>query len=45
MKGARRVREEAVGKGLSSGNHLDGQAGRDSISTSLAAYFICAHVA
>jgi len=33
MKVARQVREGAVGKGLSSG------------STSLAAYFICAHVA
>jgi hypothetical protein len=40
MKVARWVREEAVGKGLSSGNHLAFQAGRNSISTSLAAYFM-----
>ncbi|EFH80405.1 hypothetical protein [Ktedonobacter racemifer] len=40
MKVARWVREETVGKGLSPGNHLKYQAGRDSISTSLAVYFI-----
>jgi hypothetical protein len=40
MKVARWVREETVGKGLSSGNHLAFQAGRNSISTSLAVYFI-----
>jgi len=40
MKVARWVREGAVGKGLSSGNHLAFQAGRNSISTSLAAYFM-----
>jgi hypothetical protein len=42
MKVARHVREGAVGKGLSSGYHLDFQAGRSSISTSLAVYFISA---
>ncbi len=42
MKVARWVREWTVGKGLSSGNHLAGQAGRNSISTSLAVYFMCA---
>ncbi|WP_075164657.1 hypothetical protein [Ktedonobacter racemifer] len=40
MKVARWVREETVGKGLSPGNHLKHQAGRDSISTSLAVYFM-----
>ena len=40
MKVARWVREETVGKGLSSGNHLECQAGRDNISTSLAVYFM-----
>jgi hypothetical protein len=40
MKVARWVREGAVGKGLSSGNHLAGQASRNSISTSLAVYFM-----
>jgi len=40
MKVARWVREETGGYGLSPGNHLKYQAGRDSISTSLAVYFI-----
>ncbi|EFH81023.1 hypothetical protein [Ktedonobacter racemifer] len=40
MKVARWVREETVGKGLSPGNHLKHQAGQDSISTSLAVYFM-----
>ena len=40
LKGASTVREGAVGKGLSSGYHLEVQAGRNGISTSLAAYFI-----
>jgi hypothetical protein len=40
MKVARHVREGAVGKGPSSGYHLEDQAGRSSIGTSLAAYFI-----
>ena len=40
MKVARHVREGAVGTGPSSGYHLEDQAGRNSIGTSLAAYFI-----
>lgn len=40
MKVARWVREGIVGKGLSSGYHLAYQVGRNSISTSLAVYFI-----
>ena len=40
MKVARWVREGTVGKGLSSGNHLAYQVGRNSISTSLAVYFM-----
>ena len=39
-KVARHVREGAVGKGPSSGHHLEVQTGRNSIGTSLAAYFI-----
>jgi len=39
-KQARWVREGTVGKGLSSGNHLACQTGRNSISTSLAVYFM-----
>ncbi|WP_274532181.1 hypothetical protein [Ktedonobacter racemifer] len=34
------IREETVGKGLSSGYRLAFQVGRNSISTSLAVYFI-----
>jgi len=45
LKGASTVREGAVGKGLSSGYHLGVQAGRNGISTSLAAYFIHCWVA
>ena len=45
LKGASTVREGAVGKGLSSGYHLEVQAGRNGISTSLAAYFILFRVA
>jgi hypothetical protein len=40
MKVARHVREGTVGKGLSSGYYLVFQAGRNSISTSLAVYFM-----
>ena len=40
MKVARHVREGVVGKGPSSGYHLEDQAGRNSIGTSLATYFI-----
>ena len=43
MKVARWVREETVGKGLSSGYHLAFQVGRNSISTSLAVYFMSAN--
>ncbi len=34
------IREGAAEKGLSSGNHLEIQVGRNGISTSLAAYFM-----